>query len=524
VEVWSTEGVRLWEQRIHAAQVRFVAFAPGGDALLSAPGWRRQWLDIDGDVEHRDFTAKVTGADGEARFVLHGHSDSLTSASWSPDGRRVLTTSEDRTARVWSLDERDPEGRVACAVLHHDKSVDHGQFFPDGWRILTTMTTSEALVWDRAGRPLAELRGHVSGAYAGAVVGTGDRVLTGSMDMRLLLWDAHSRWCGEWRPEGPLACAGFDAGGETLFTVSRAGVVQHWARNRFRPVATMEIAASLEANELVSTGAPSAQSGSLLVGTSRGRILEVAPDGAITVLRPSASATTMRGAPPQPVGFLLPVRERVLFSLGPRRVHCLANTVAPRVPTNGDGHEDVTELPADLTSLAWMPDGSGFAVGTNRAQILEFDARGGQRSQPLQGLGSTVMGLAGTPAGGRLFAATRDGLLFRVDGDGGATQLADVGVYLFRLAVSEDGAWLAAACGDRRVRILDDSGRLHVTLPPVRDGIRSLAFSPDGRRLLVASNEGDMKLWPLELSGTGEELLAGSPYQAALERARATAR
>ena len=44
-------------------------------------------------------------AGAEDRGWLAGHRASVESASWSPDGRRILTASRDGTARIWAVSE-----------------------------------------------------------------------------------------------------------------------------------------------------------------------------------------------------------------------------------------------------------------------------------------------------------------------------------------------------------------------------------------------------------------------------------
>jgi WD40 repeat protein len=41
---------------------------------------------------------------GREKAVLRGHTDVASSAIFSPDGKRVLTGSADRTARLWGAD------------------------------------------------------------------------------------------------------------------------------------------------------------------------------------------------------------------------------------------------------------------------------------------------------------------------------------------------------------------------------------------------------------------------------------
>lgn len=53
-------------------------------------------------VTHDDAT---TSRDGQRVRILQGHTDIVWSASFDPEGRRVVTASDDGTARTW-----DPRG------------------------------------------------------------------------------------------------------------------------------------------------------------------------------------------------------------------------------------------------------------------------------------------------------------------------------------------------------------------------------------------------------------------------------
>ncbi len=78
------------------------------------------------------------------RFVFKGHSNAVIGGSFSPDGKRVVTASADRTARLW-----DAETGNALAVLHgHTAGVWRTAFSPDGKWVVTASADRTARLWD----------------------------------------------------------------------------------------------------------------------------------------------------------------------------------------------------------------------------------------------------------------------------------------------------------------------------------------------------------------------------------------
>jgi WD40 repeat protein len=75
---------------------------------------------------------------------LEGHSDNVWSAVFSPDGQRVVTASDDGTARVWNA----ATGQVIAKMEGHSgDSLDSAAFSPDGQRIVTASDDYTALIF-----------------------------------------------------------------------------------------------------------------------------------------------------------------------------------------------------------------------------------------------------------------------------------------------------------------------------------------------------------------------------------------
>jgi WD40 repeat protein len=138
--------------------------SPDGRRVLAVPPGRgtAQVLDADTSkplglpLQQSDFTGKVT---------------------FSPDGRRVVTTSRD-TAQVWEVDSGKPVG----AQLRHNSYVSSAVFSPDGQRVVTT-AADQAQVWEvDSGKPVGTPLRHIKNVGSAAFSRDGRWLATRTAD------------------------------------------------------------------------------------------------------------------------------------------------------------------------------------------------------------------------------------------------------------------------------------------------------------------------------------------------------
>jgi WD40 repeat protein len=102
----------------------------------------------------------VWDIEGRKVVVLKGHTRQVVSAAFSLDGKRIVTASQDETARVW-----DRDGHEVAVLKGHTTVVSSAAFSPDGKRIVTGSVDGTVRLWEANGPEIAALKGHDTGVY-----------------------------------------------------------------------------------------------------------------------------------------------------------------------------------------------------------------------------------------------------------------------------------------------------------------------------------------------------------------------
>jgi hypothetical protein len=161
------------------------------------------------------------------RALFIEHTDTVVSASFSPDGQRVVTASQDKTARVWDADAGKPVGEP----MTHGDVVNSVSFSPDGKRVVTASEDKTARVWDAdTGKPVGEPMTHGGLVISASFSPDGKRVVTASEDKTARVWDADTgKPAGEPMAHGgKVFSASFSPDGKRVVTASEDKTARVW--------------------------------------------------------------------------------------------------------------------------------------------------------------------------------------------------------------------------------------------------------------------------------------------------------
>lgn len=198
---------RLW--RLNGAEWSFVrevgsfegpvtsaSFSPDGSQIVTTSGYRVQlWSSSEASDEPAG-TSLTQGEDSAHRGAK------VFSASFGPDGW-IVTASADNTARVW---KREGSGWSSISLVGHEDDVKSASFSAGGKSVVTASKDGTARVWRSSdGKELYRLVAGVE-VEAAAFSADGSYVVTGQSDGSLLLWRVSEKRLHQYLKDASSAC------------------------------------------------------------------------------------------------------------------------------------------------------------------------------------------------------------------------------------------------------------------------------------------------------------------------------
>ena len=442
----------------HGALVRMASFSANGRRILTAS---------------HDKTAQIwdTGS-GQAIGAAMIHGGQVYAAIFNSDGTRVVTGSEDKTARIWDAATGQPIG----VPMQHDGLVVSVNFSPDGTRIVTASEDKSARIWDAFnGQPVTAPLVHEGGVESACFNSDGTQVVTASRDKTAHLWDAKSG-----QPVGiPLRhrsviwYVSYSPDGTRVVTASGDGTGQIWDVASGKPVG-----ATLQHNDQVWTAKFSPD------GT---RVLTASDD---KTARMWDAATGL--AIGNPMRHDDQIRPGASFSSDGTRVITASFDKTARIWDAASGQP--IGLPMRHDAPLWD---ASFSAGGTRIVTAGFDktariwdaASGSPAGVPMRHRGA-VRSATFSHDGTRIITASADGAA-RLWAEANGLSL---GVLIrhrgpvWDASFSPDDTRVVTASLDKTARIWNAANGQAVGKPLQHDAqVVSASFSADGRRVVTAS-------------------------------------
>ena len=397
--------------------------------------------------------------------TLQGHSSEILAVAFSPEGRTVLTGSEDKTAKLWNI----KTGEELQTFKSHTSVVNAVAFSPDGQTVLTGSGDGTAKLWDiGTGNELRTFKCDVTknwenwgvGVWAVAFSPDGRTVLTGDNNGRIKLWDIGTgdelrnidSYNSHVSAVNGVTKVAFSPEGRKVLSTSTEGVAKLWDIETGKKLRTYK-----KRNQYFFEGTFSQD----------GRTMWTAIYGEM---------------------------EHVLRIRMGRKLHTL------------------NELP-EVLALAFSPDGQTVLTGDTDKMARLWDLKTGSELRTFAGHTAGVNTVAFSPGGQVALTGSADGTakLWDIGITPAKTITSDVYTSKFSaIGFSPDGKVALTGSADGKAKLWDlSTGNELLTFKEQHTSkVSAVAFSPNGRMALTVSNDGRLKTWDIDTGERHNEFFA----------------
>ncbi|KAL2812483.1 WD40-repeat-containing domain protein [Aspergillus granulosus] len=458
-----------------------LVFAPSNSLIKrmfneEAPKWLCKWPNVE----------ETWGAELQ---TLIGHSNTVSSLAFSPNGQLLASGSFDKTVKLWDLST----GQLCQTLVGHSGYVVSLAFSPNGQLLASSARTDiwntdkTIKLWDLSTGELQQIlegdsEGNSEGVQTVAFSPDGKLLASCSNGNTIKLWGPTTS--EEWMQTLELHSrnvwsVAFLSDGKLLAYSSRNATIDIWDPLMGKLQQTLEIH-----SEYVCSVAVSAN-GKLLASGCEGATIKLwdLPTGELqqTLEGHSKDVETVAFSP-----------DGTLLASGSKD-----KTIKLWALSTGQVWKTLERHSDWVCAVAFSPDGQLLSSSSWDNTIKLWDPTADELQHTFLAHSNKVQTVAFSPDGQQFASGSEDQTIKLWDpSTGELCQTLDVNTSVHSVAFSPDGQLLASGSENCTVRLWDPStGELWETLVAHTDGVISVAFSPDGQLLASGSRDATVKLW-----------------------------
>ncbi|MBN3926195.1 caspase family protein [Nostoc sp. NMS4] len=421
----------------------------------------------------------------QERNRLEGHSDEVLSVSFSPDGKTIVSASNDKTAILWGRD-----GTKLRTLIGHTDKVRSVSFSPDGQMIATASFDRTVKLWRTSdGGLIRTLNGHTAEVVSLSWSSNGEAIATGSADRTAKIWqvsDGHLlRTFSGYRDF--VNSVSFSPDGKILAIASADKTVKLWSVSDGLLQKTLlghsagvsSVAFSPDGQTLASAS----EDKTVRLWRRDGTLLKIiaAHNAGVLSINFSHDGQTLASTSADSTIKLWSSKD------GSLRQTLLGHSIAVYSASFSPDDQTLVSAGADKTVRLWQRDNPLFKTLTgNQGQLYSVSFSPDGQTLASAGLDTTIK-------------------LWRPDGtlrqtlEGHSTSIYGHSAEIYGLAFSPDGEILASASQDHYIKLWrTHDGYMIKTLQGHRSNVNSLSFSPNSQILASASADMTIKLWNIQ--------------------------